>query len=116
MRAIELCLSTFHADCIFSLVAAWEQSKLCLSTFHADCICLQCGANIEHMPLPQHVPCGLHLRIPINLFHTVPFASARSMRIASAIRRVGIVCIILCLSTFHADCIGKYAQKHPVFM
>ncbi len=79
-----LCLSTFHADCIRKHSSYTPRTKLCLSTFHADCIVALSRLAIGSKTLPQHVPCGLHqIRLQIPTVRSF-FASARSMRIASA--------------------------------
>ena len=83
-----------------------ESKVLCLSVLHADCIAATLCAPWGRTPLPQRAPCGLHRlrsgrprrprplpqRAPCGLHHTpqlsncpgFPFASACSMRIASA--------------------------------
>ena len=78
---------------------------LCLSTFHADCIFLTARKDGQHFTLPQHVPCGLHQQTTSGKLPSASFASARFMRIASRPGGGSIQKCDLCLSTFHADCI-----------
>ena len=86
-----LCLSTFHADCIF-LPESRHRPPSSLPQ-HVPCGLHRSRGNSAHRsdPLPQHVPCGLHL--------SSAFAAA--------------LCHCLCLSTFHADCIFSCSPATP---
>ena len=79
-----LCLSTFHADCIQKQSSGMAYAETLPQ--HVPCgLHLRCPQAVpDSRALPQHVPCGLHPRIGCTMPTASGFASARSMRIASA--------------------------------
>ena len=83
---------------------AVRTGALCLHTLRADCNGNARANGVAISALPPHAPCRLQHNVTMILPLSQPFASTRSVQIATPALYTAIVKAFLCLHTLRADC------------
>ncbi len=111
----QLCLHTLRADCNGHCTAAGGCPRLCLHTLRADCNGVRRSWNMRFHALPPHAPCRLQRLTSPPPRRNAPFASTRSVQIATRHAAEHEIAAELCLHTLRADCndAKPLPRKHP---